>query len=298
MDYDQIKVFLAIVDTNSVSKAADMLFVSQSTISKKLRSLEDELGIHLLHREKGQRHVSLTPDGERFYPLAKEYQNTSLRLEKFKESESRDTLRIASVDSLNNSVFRNLYPILLNRLQHLELVVTTNQTNYIYELVNRQDFDLGFVLSEYRWPNIIVTPFIRQRFKLIIYSSQPMDSSCPISVEELDPTKEIFQPWGPSFQQWHEYWWPKNGYRIKIDTLSMVDVSLFQENYWTIVPDSVANLYRDNPLFHILDLANPPPERQCYIIRNKYPQMNCIRAMKEFESILSEYQENYQKHFE
>lgn len=290
MDYEQIKTFLAIVDTNSVSRAANLLFTSQSTVSKRIKSLETELGTRLISREKGQRHIRMTLDGERFYSLAKEYQDVNFRLEQFKDNKSRNFLRIASIDSLNVSILRKLYPKLLNQMPNLELTVTTNQTGYIYDKVNLQDFDMGFVLSEYRWPNVIVKPFIVQRFKLLVCSERNMEHIAPPSPADLDPSKEVFQPWGPSFQQWHEYWWPKNGYRVKVDTLSMVDENFFHEGYWSIVPDSISEMYQHNPRFHILDLAEAPPERQCYLIKNKYPQNNCIRAMEKFQEILDEFQ--------
>ena len=293
MDYQQIRAFLAIVDTNSVSKAAELLFVTQSSISKKLKSLEDELGTRLIYREKGLRRIHLTPDGERFYPLAVEYKNTNQRLEQFCEGEARSSLRVAGVDSLNSSVLAPLYPELLRRCPGLELTITTNQTSYIYEMVNRQDFDLGFVLSEYRWPNVVVEPFIRQRFNLVICSDAPLDENRVYSPEQLDPTLEVFQPWGSVYQRWHEYWWPTNGYYIKVDTVSLASEALFKENYWSIVPDSVAALYRGNPKFHIFELSPAPPERQCYLIRNRYPQNSCIRAIAEFKEILAELQEEY-----
>lgn len=289
MNYQQVEVFLAIIDFGGMSQAAEQLFTTQSSISKQLKNLEEEIGVKLLYREKGIRHVHLTPDGERFYPIAKEYQAAHQRMEQFRDSELRDTLKVASIDSLNTSVLNNLYPELLRRMNRLKLIITTNQTDYIYDMINRQDFDIGFVLSEYRWPNVVVKPFIKQSFKLIVYSEQSMDTGRKVSPEELDPNKEIFQPWGPTYLVWHEYWWPQKQYRVKIDTVSMMKIELFQEGSWTIVPDSVAMLYADSPLFHIFALESAPPVRQCYYIKNRYLGGRRTRAIEEFEAILEEY---------
>lgn len=289
MNYQQIEVFLAIIDFGGMSQAAEQLFTTQSSISKQLKNLEEEIGVKLLYREKGIRHVHLTPDGERFYPIAKEYQTAHQRIEQFKDSELRDTLKVASIDSLNTSVLNNLYPEILKRMNRLKLIITTNQTDYIYDMINRQDFDIGFVLSEYRWPNVVVKPFIRQNFKLLIYSEHPMDVSRKISPEELNPNKEIFQPWGPTYLVWHEYWWPQKQYQVKIDTVSMMKIELFREGSWTIVPDSVATLYARSPLFHIFDMESAPPARQCYYIKNRYLGGRRTRAIEEFEAVLEEY---------
>ncbi len=69
MNINQIHYFLAIVRTKSFSEAAYDLFISQSSISKQIKSLEEELGIKLFTRTSNQR--VLTPAGQIFYRYAK-----------------------------------------------------------------------------------------------------------------------------------------------------------------------------------------------------------------------------------
>lgn len=63
----QLEYFLKVVDKGSFSGAASELFLSQSTISRSIASLEEELGVQLFYREKT---VSLTSVGRLFYPKA------------------------------------------------------------------------------------------------------------------------------------------------------------------------------------------------------------------------------------
>lgn len=65
MDKTQIEYFLEVCKTLSFSKAANNLFVSQSNISKKIKQLEEELGLMLISRNN--KSVSLTRSGEAFY---------------------------------------------------------------------------------------------------------------------------------------------------------------------------------------------------------------------------------------
>lgn len=69
MNFNQIQYFLAIVKTKNFSEAAYDLFISQSSISKQIKSLESELGICLFNRNSQQR--TLTPAGKIFYHYAK-----------------------------------------------------------------------------------------------------------------------------------------------------------------------------------------------------------------------------------
>lgn len=61
----QIRYFLAVVDCNSFTEAAEQCFISQSAISQQISALERELGVRLLKREA--RRFSLTPAGEYLY---------------------------------------------------------------------------------------------------------------------------------------------------------------------------------------------------------------------------------------
>ena len=63
MNLAEIETFLTIVNTKSITKTADLLFLSQPTVSHRLTSLENELGFSLVIRNKGHKQVELTPKG-------------------------------------------------------------------------------------------------------------------------------------------------------------------------------------------------------------------------------------------
>lgn len=69
MYFPGIEAFLAIVQTGSISKAAELLHLSQATVSYRLKTLEKEMGGLLVERRKGAPKISLTPKGEDFLVL-------------------------------------------------------------------------------------------------------------------------------------------------------------------------------------------------------------------------------------
>ena len=69
MLFRQMKYFIAVVECNSFTEAAEQCYISQSAISQQIRSLEKELGVELIHREN--RRFTLTPAGEYFYEQSK-----------------------------------------------------------------------------------------------------------------------------------------------------------------------------------------------------------------------------------
>jgi len=64
------QVFVAIVESNSLTKAADQLNLSPSAISKQLSSLEQDLGVTLIDRST--RSISVSDVGQTFYTQCKE----------------------------------------------------------------------------------------------------------------------------------------------------------------------------------------------------------------------------------
>lgn len=69
MNITALQTFLAIVDTGSLVRASQVLNVTQSTVTARLKALEDELGQQLLNRQKSG--TTLTPAGTRLLSYAR-----------------------------------------------------------------------------------------------------------------------------------------------------------------------------------------------------------------------------------
>ena len=63
MNLADIEMFLIIVRTKSITKTADALFLSQPTVSQRLKAMEQELNHPLILRSKGFKQIELTQEG-------------------------------------------------------------------------------------------------------------------------------------------------------------------------------------------------------------------------------------------
>jgi DNA-binding transcriptional LysR family regulator len=68
LDTDQLRSFLAIVDTGSFTRAAERVHKTQSAVSMHIRRLEEQLGCALFVKQG--RGARLTEEGERLIEFA------------------------------------------------------------------------------------------------------------------------------------------------------------------------------------------------------------------------------------
>lgn len=71
MELQKLKCFVAVADKLSFTQAAEELYFSVPTVTHHIKSLEEQMGVQLLFRDKHS--VRLTPAGETFYPVAPGY---------------------------------------------------------------------------------------------------------------------------------------------------------------------------------------------------------------------------------
>lgn len=110
MDSQALEVFLSVVRTGSLSAAAKHLKLTPMSTTRRLATLEEELGVRLLHRTS--RSLSLTPEGEAFLPFARAIVDT--------QEAAKATLR--PVEGGATGLLRVTAPVTLGRKRIMPVV--------------------------------------------------------------------------------------------------------------------------------------------------------------------------------
>ena len=60
MEKDLLETFVTLANVQNISKTAQVLYISQSTVSHRLKKLEERVGEELIIRNKGAKYAHLT----------------------------------------------------------------------------------------------------------------------------------------------------------------------------------------------------------------------------------------------
>jgi DNA-binding transcriptional LysR family regulator len=108
-DWDQLRVFLAVVRAGSIREAAKSLSTTHATVSRHIRSLEAAMKGRLFQRDRAGRRLSAL--GERVLPLAESIERQAAAIERIalvENSGLAGPLRISLSESLYHGIFARI----------------------------------------------------------------------------------------------------------------------------------------------------------------------------------------------
>lgn len=269
MDGLGLEAFLAIVQTRSLTKAAELLHLSQSTVSYRLKNLERNLGQVLVERSKGVASIQLTSFGHSFLPLAERWHLLNREVGLLQAEGPQIRLKVGVADSLNVYVLPPLYRAILAECPQVRLQIRTQHTDESYDSIERREVDIAFVKLERVLPNVQVTPFYVDEMVLVRLKSGQRRAE-PVAPDNLAAEEELFFNWGPAYELWHGRWWDSYpASRLQVDTAALLFSLMTAPEQWAIVPQSIACAFAAPERFVVQTLTEPPPPRICYKVVHK-----------------------------
>jgi len=285
MDSQSIEVFLQIARHRSVSRAAEAAHLAQSTVSKRLRMLEESLGYTLVERGKGLKKVELTPQGEEFLRLAERWQDLVREALEVSRMEPRHSLVIGTVSSANMTFVPQLCRRLWTHEPHVSYRIVTLHSMEMYEEIEKRTIDVGFSLLEQQSPNVAVAPCLS--VPLIGVRTRREQRPRRMDVRALDPQQCVFVPWGTRYQTWHDYWFHSGkSHRASIDNPLILFSVLEHPEQWAIVPKGIAHAMLATGRFETFQVDPPPPERVFYRLTHKSPRTGALYPLEVFTGLL------------
>ncbi|HRW47535.1 MAG: LysR family transcriptional regulator [Caldilinea sp.] len=148
MDFTQVQYVLAVAATGSFSGAADELYISQSSLSKKIIALERELGVTLFDRSRRQ--IALTPAGAAFVEHGRVIDDAGRSLlAALGEFKATPTLRIVAIPVIAQYGIAETISQFRDRHPEIALTLEEREASAILPALESQQFDLAFLRDNY-----------------------------------------------------------------------------------------------------------------------------------------------------
>ena len=186
MNLKQLEVFINVAESGSFSKGAEATFITQSTVSQHISSLENEFGLKLLDRTgKG---ALLTEGGklllERARRLVDYAREIPLALDRFKGVEEA-ALRIAGSGIPGEYMIPAALPLLISRFPGLTLTLLQGDSREVLGRLLAEEIELGVVGVWLAEDGLEFSPFARDEIVLIAPAGQRWSGGGAIPQEAL-----------------------------------------------------------------------------------------------------------------
>ncbi|MCY9516330.1 LysR family transcriptional regulator [Paenibacillus apiarius] len=268
MDIEQLEAFLAVVKSKNFTKSAESLHVAQSTVTSRIKTLEELMGTALLIRNN--KHVALTQAGLSFLPYAE-------RMMSLYEA-SKEALKLQQKYSERfvlggpTSAWMYIFGDQLRDFQRnnpaIACELLTHSSENTLEKVIDGIIHVGIAYMKPRHPRLAVHHIIEDDY--VFVARQRLARK--LTLEDLHRSNFVLNDWGKPFMDW---FYNEMGERympaFKMNQTTIVIKRCLEENWFTLIPKSIVKNYIENKDLHILDheLAWQPPKHNVYAVTLK-----------------------------
>lgn len=189
----QLEIFVAISSAGSVSRACELLSLSQSAASTALIELEKQFDIQLFDRVG--KTLRINEAGQQLLPRAVQLLDRAREIEQMLQGQqSSGHLKIGATLTVGNYLATLLVAKFLQQHPHSRIQLQVHNTRTIVEQIANYTLDLGLIEGECNHPDIEVVPWIAD--ELVIFASPEYPLAQAInSGKKIDRAELLQQPW-------------------------------------------------------------------------------------------------------
>ena len=168
----QLEAFVTTAEYSSFTKAAEELFLTQSTVSSHISALEKALGVRLIQRSARQR-VALTREGEQVYREAKEILERCRALQDLKKQDNLKQLVIGASSVPGQCLMPEIMADYLGLHPDCHYVQLRGDSIRIHQYLDQNKARLGFVGVASNPKEYHYHPIAEDRLVLITANKEP-----------------------------------------------------------------------------------------------------------------------------
>lgn len=180
-----LRIFVAIYETQSTTKASEQLHIAQPSISLALKEMEDYYGIKFFDRVAKRLHV--TEAGQTLYRYAKDILHTFEEMEiQLKKCAAPEAIRIGTSINIGSLLLPGYIKTFEQSCPNTKVRAIIDSNPRIIEAVLNHEVDFALVESSLNNPRICQFPFMQDPLLFICGRSHPLYHTESIPPEDLE----------------------------------------------------------------------------------------------------------------
>lgn len=197
----QLRFLVAVADTLNFSRAAELCFVTQPTLSAGIKELEERLGVVLVERTRQS--VMLTPVGEEIVERARELLLGAEDIERIAQAHlnvDEGDLRMGAIPTIGPFLIPSALPALRLRFPRLNIYLREEMTESLIEGVVSGRLDLALIALPFDVGALEVRPLFEDGYHLAVPKSWAEERETSAS-DELEGGKLMLLEKGHCLQR-------------------------------------------------------------------------------------------------
>ncbi|MDX5337724.1 MAG: LysR family transcriptional regulator [Cyclobacteriaceae bacterium] len=276
----QLQTFEAVARLSSVTRAAQEMHVSQPTVSKQIKLLQEEVGIPLI--EHIGKKLFLTEAGQQLYDTCAQWLNTWGRFEQTiadLKGMKQGRLRVSTVTTAKYflprilGLFCQKYPGIDVSLEVL------NRIRVLERLANNQD-DLYIMGVPPESEDVYAEPFIENSLVMIAPTNHPLAAKKQIPVAELEGQPFILREQGSGTRLLVEKLFDdlklRLNVRMELGSNEAIKQAVAGGLGVSLLSKSSLNLDPSQNELCLLDIQGFPIKRHWYMVRPKDKELSVV----------------------
>ncbi|KON87732.1 LysR family transcriptional regulator [Sporosarcina globispora] len=216
MYYDALKTFVTLAEVKNFTKTAELLLMSQPSVSLHIKNLEKEFQTKLFHRSP--KYLKITPSGEILYDRAKQmitiYEQTRQEILE-QQNTIKGDLKIAASFTIGEYILPPLLLDLQNQYPELNLHVTIANTEEVVQSTRSHHVDIGLIEGQTNEKELAVTPFLQDELYIVSSNQHPLVQKGEVTIADLQNQAWIMRENGSGTREYFNHVVRSNGLKVK-----------------------------------------------------------------------------------
>lgn len=191
MTMDQLQAFVEVSQRGSLSRAAEALFVTQPTLTARIKGLERELGSTLFIRSG--RGMRLTDAGRSFLPYAERSLGAAAAGRRLLDELARGEtgqLALGAAPAVSTYVLPRILMRFRRTNPRVQLAVRTGHSEEVLDLVLQEQVQIGLGRS-LRHPQVNAIPLYEDELVLVVEPGHPFARAETLGTEQISDVQLI-----------------------------------------------------------------------------------------------------------